>query len=118
MGGEPQPLPNALQRACRRGSDSRTHNLHVVEMPEDRWDQGLVFRDYLRASPETARGYARLTLPRGSVPRRPPSVCRGRDRLRLRGSGAAGESLAGVVAGSGPVRGPETAYFTSVTSSV
>jgi len=34
--------------------------LHVVEMGEDPWDHELVFRDHLRASPETARGYARL----------------------------------------------------------
>jgi GrpB-like predicted nucleotidyltransferase (UPF0157 family) len=34
--------------------------LHVVEMGGDLWDHGLVFRDHLRASLETARGYARL----------------------------------------------------------
>jgi GrpB-like predicted nucleotidyltransferase (UPF0157 family) len=39
---------------------SRTHNLHVVEMGGDLWNDRLVFRDYLRAHPETAREYARL----------------------------------------------------------
>ena len=39
---------------------SRTHNLHVVEMGGDFWNDRLVFRDYLRAHPKTAREYARL----------------------------------------------------------
>jgi GrpB-like predicted nucleotidyltransferase (UPF0157 family) len=39
---------------------SRTHNLHVVEMGGDLWNDRLVFRNYLRAHPKTAREYARL----------------------------------------------------------
>lgn len=39
---------------------SRTRNLHVVEMGGDLWNDRLVFRDYLRAHPKTAREYARL----------------------------------------------------------
>ena len=39
---------------------SRTHNLHVVEMGGELWNDRLVFRDYLRAHPETTREYSRL----------------------------------------------------------
>ncbi len=38
---------------------SRTHNLHVVEMGGDLWNDRLVFRDYLRAHPKMTREYAR-----------------------------------------------------------
>jgi len=39
---------------------SRTHNLHVVEVGGDLWDDRLLFRDHLRAHPEAADEYARL----------------------------------------------------------
>ena len=35
-----------------------THHLHVMEPAHPRWEALMVFRDYLRAHPETARAYA------------------------------------------------------------
>jgi GrpB-like predicted nucleotidyltransferase (UPF0157 family) len=37
-----------------------TYHLHVVEKGKDFWVNHLLFRDYLRAHPETARQYAEL----------------------------------------------------------
>lgn len=37
-----------------------TYHLHVVEKDKDFWVNHLLFRDYLRAHPETARQYAEL----------------------------------------------------------
>ena len=34
--------------------------MYVVEMGGDLWNDGLVFRGYLRAHPETVREYAQL----------------------------------------------------------
>ncbi len=39
---------------------ARTHNLHLVEIGGAYWRDRLLFRDYLRENPETARAYARL----------------------------------------------------------
>ena len=39
---------------------ARTHNLHVVEAGGQYWEERLLFRDYLRKHPETAKEYARL----------------------------------------------------------
>jgi GrpB-like predicted nucleotidyltransferase (UPF0157 family) len=39
---------------------ARTHNLHVVEAGGQYWEERLLFRDYLRKHPETAKKYARL----------------------------------------------------------
>jgi GrpB-like predicted nucleotidyltransferase (UPF0157 family) len=38
----------------------RTHHLHVVEPQSEFWSRLLLFRDYLRAHPETAADYERL----------------------------------------------------------
>jgi len=46
----------------KRGSDGkRTHHIHMVEGHFEHWDR-LLFRDYLRAHPETAEEYAALKL--------------------------------------------------------
>ena len=39
---------------------ARTHNLHLVEAGDWYWKEHLLFRDYLRADPATARKYVRL----------------------------------------------------------
>jgi GrpB-like predicted nucleotidyltransferase (UPF0157 family) len=38
----------------------RTHHLHIVELGSDFWVNHLLFRDYLRAHPETAAAYYEL----------------------------------------------------------
>src|SRR5215216_6643224 len=41
--------------------ERRTHQIHLVERSDAAfWDRHVVFRDYLRAHPEVAEGYARL----------------------------------------------------------
>jgi GrpB-like predicted nucleotidyltransferase (UPF0157 family) len=37
-----------------------THHLHVLQGDHPRWRRRLLFRDYLRNHPETARSYAKL----------------------------------------------------------
>ena len=39
---------------------ARTHNLHLVEAGDRYWKEHLLFRDYLRADPVTAREYVKL----------------------------------------------------------
>ena len=39
---------------------ARTHNLHLVEAAGQYWEERLLFRDYLRKHPETAKEYAQL----------------------------------------------------------
>lgn len=43
-----------------RKGQPRTHHLHVVQIGSEFWERHLLFRDYLRAYPETAREYAVL----------------------------------------------------------
>jgi GrpB-like predicted nucleotidyltransferase (UPF0157 family) len=38
----------------------RTHHVHIVELGSDFWMRHLLFRDYLRAHPETAAAYYEL----------------------------------------------------------
>ena len=38
----------------------RTHHLHIVELNSDFWIRHLLFRDYLRAHPDTAQAYYQL----------------------------------------------------------
>ncbi len=46
-------------RKLRQGR--RTHQIHLVERSDAAfWDRHVLFRDYLRAHPEVAEGYARL----------------------------------------------------------
>lgn len=45
----------------RKAHDGRrAYHLHVAEVGGAFWDEHLLFRDYLRAHPQTARYYARL----------------------------------------------------------
>jgi GrpB-like predicted nucleotidyltransferase (UPF0157 family) len=37
-----------------------THHVHVMEPSNPRWENRLLFRDYLRAHPDSARAYATL----------------------------------------------------------
>ena len=37
-----------------------THHVHIMEPSNQRWDDWLLFRDYLRAHPEEAQAYAAL----------------------------------------------------------
>ena len=60
LGGEPEPDRALFVKFVDAGRTSRTHNLHVVENSGDLWNDRLVFRDCLRAHPETAREYAQL----------------------------------------------------------
>ena len=56
----PNPDRALFVKFVDAGRTSRTHNLHVVEISGDLWNDRLIFRDYLRAHPETAREYALL----------------------------------------------------------
>ncbi len=50
----------------------RAYHLHLTVLGGEFWDERLLFRDYLRAHPETAREYARL--------KRELAACMGDDR--------------------------------------
>ena len=41
----------------RRGLESASHHLHIVETTTDFWIDQILFRDYLRSHPETVREY-------------------------------------------------------------
>jgi GrpB-like predicted nucleotidyltransferase (UPF0157 family) len=43
-----------------RKGNPRSHHLHVTQIASEFWERHLIFRDYLRAHPETAREYARF----------------------------------------------------------
>jgi GrpB-like predicted nucleotidyltransferase (UPF0157 family) len=45
---------------CKPHPSRRTHHLHLVPVNSRRFRDELAFRDYLRAHPCTAQGYARL----------------------------------------------------------
>ena len=96
---------------------SRTHNLHVVEMGGDLWNDRLVFRDYLRAHPKTAREYVRLNTICPAASEMTRSVHRGQGGLRLHGVGGE-QKPRDRRARSGSLRGRQTTYFMSATSSV
>ena len=54
-------LPN--EAFFRKSVSGRwTHHVHIIEPSNPRWDDWLLFRDYLRAHPETAQEYAALKL--------------------------------------------------------
>lgn len=56
----PEPYHRLFVRFVDYGRTARTHNLHLVETGGEYWIERLLFRDYLRDHPETARDYARL----------------------------------------------------------
>ena len=45
---------------CKPSPARRTHHLHLVPLGSALWMERLVFRDYLRSSPEAAADYASL----------------------------------------------------------
>jgi|SRR5215204_3084840 len=49
-----------LVRSAGAEKSARTYHLHVAEAGDGFWERHLLFRDHLRAHPETAGGYARL----------------------------------------------------------
>jgi len=48
------------RRYFRKGSPEDHYHLHMVEQTSGFWERHLLFRDTLRARPETAREYERL----------------------------------------------------------
>ena len=40
----------------------RTHHIHIAEPHSDAWQRPLLFRDYLRRTPDAAARYLRLKL--------------------------------------------------------
>ncbi len=55
-----QPHHNLFVRFVDPKMSARTHNLHLVEAGGQYWKERLLFRDYLRKHPETAKEYAEL----------------------------------------------------------
>lgn len=49
-----------LVRSAGAEKSARTYHLHVAEAGGGFWERHLLFREYLRAHPETTREYARL----------------------------------------------------------
>ena len=58
--GNPNPDRILFVKFVDADRPSRTHNLHVMGLGEISGNDRLVFRDYLRAHPETLSEYARL----------------------------------------------------------
>ena len=48
------------RRYFRRGPQDDHYHVHMVELTSGFWERHLLFRDYLRAHPETAQEYERL----------------------------------------------------------
>jgi len=48
------------RRYFRKGPQTRHFHLHMVEVTSEFWGRHLIFRDYLRTHPETARAYEAL----------------------------------------------------------
>ena len=55
-----QPHHHLFVRFVDPEMSARTHNLHLVEAGGQYWKERLLFRDYLRKHPETAKEYAEL----------------------------------------------------------
>ena len=56
----PNPDRMLFVRFVDADRTSRTHNLHVVEVGGDLWNDRIVFRDHLRSHPAVAGEYARF----------------------------------------------------------
>ncbi len=50
----------AMHWFCKPSPARRTHHLHLVPVRSALWDERLIFRDYLRSSPDSAAEYAAL----------------------------------------------------------
>lgn len=80
----PEPGDDQLRRRsfCTPSIADRTYHLHVVEEASDQWRGLLAFRDYLRAHPGLASGYAalkgELAMIHGSDPNRREPYRRGK----------------------------------------
>lgn len=48
------------RRYFQKGGDNRTHHVHIYELGNPEIKRHLVFRDYLRAHPDTAKKYGDL----------------------------------------------------------
>jgi GrpB-like predicted nucleotidyltransferase (UPF0157 family) len=55
-----QPHHHLFVRFVDPAMSTRTHNLHLVEAGGQYWEERLLFRNYLRKHPETAKEYAEL----------------------------------------------------------
>jgi GrpB-like predicted nucleotidyltransferase (UPF0157 family) len=62
-----------------RKGNPKTHHLHVTEIGSEFWERHPVFRDYLRAHPETARNYA---LPSTTSPTASAEIAQRTPKLR------------------------------------
>ena len=49
-----------MHRLCKPGPARRTHHLHLIPADSARLDDGIFFRDYLRAYPARAAEYGDL----------------------------------------------------------
>lgn len=58
------PPQSHERRFFRKGPppERRTHHIHLVETTSDFWERHLIFRDYLRLHPGTAREYLAVKL--------------------------------------------------------
>jgi len=45
---------------CKPSASHRTHHLHLVPVDSAQWMRCIAFREYLRANPDVAAGYAKL----------------------------------------------------------
>ena len=52
--------PEVMHWFCKPSPVRRTHHLHLVPVQSALWAERLLFRDYLRSSPEAAAEYAAL----------------------------------------------------------
>lgn len=55
--------PEGLRRQvlfCKNSGGRCTHHVHVTKYGNDYWQEGILFRDYLKRHPAVAREYARL----------------------------------------------------------
>lgn len=52
--------PDVMHWFCKPSPARRTHHLHLVPVQGALWGERLMFRDYLRASPEATADYAAL----------------------------------------------------------
>jgi GrpB-like predicted nucleotidyltransferase (UPF0157 family) len=54
--------PDVMHWFCKPSPAQRTHHLHLVPVDTPLWSERLLFRDYLRGSPDASAEYARLKV--------------------------------------------------------